>query len=332
MYMTRRDFDTSGAVEVHLARARLIGSRLAADEALSHISAAVLHGLDVWDAPLARVHYTRPPTRSCRVSDDLHIHTSDLADDVVDVDGLRVTSLARTIVDVGRTLSRPRALVIGDSALRSDPIAHADLPRVLAASRGRTGIVAAEAVARMLDGRSESVGESLSRLRMREAGLPMPDLQQEIITRDGRRYRVDFLWRELGIVGEFDGAGKYSEHHRLLAEKAREDALRDLGLEVIRWNWAELSRFHVVVDRFERAMRRQEARRFPPEREMVDGARYNPLLRPFHAPTATPPSDRANRAGSSRGTRFGTGHVAAVPEPRGRRNRRASRDRQGTSD
>ncbi|WP_138842330.1 type IV toxin-antitoxin system AbiEi family antitoxin domain-containing protein [Rhodococcus pyridinivorans] len=276
-YMTREDVDALDPVGVHLARARLVGSRLDVDEALSHVTAAVVHGLDVWDAPLRRIHVTRPPTRSCRVSDDLHIHTSDLDGDVVDVDGLRVTSLARTVVDVARTLTRPRALVIGDAALRAEPTAHLDLPRILAACRGRTGIVAAESVARLIDGRSESVGESLSRLHMIEAGLPMPDLQHEIVVRDGRRYRVDFLWRELGIVGEFDGAGKYTERHDLLAEKEREDALRDLGLEVIRWNWAELSRFHVVVDRFERARRRQQARRAALERETVIGARYNPL-------------------------------------------------------
>ncbi len=278
MYMTRRDFDSSDPVGVHLLRARFVGSRLRTDEAVSHISAAVLHGLDVWDAPLERVHFTRPAMRSCRLSDDLHIHASGLDDDIVDVDGLRVTSLARTIVDVARTLSRPRALVIGDSALRSDPSARSDLPRILAASRGRTGIVAAESVARLLDGRSESVGESLSRLRMREAGLPIPDLQPEIVARDGRRYRVDFLWRDLGVIGEFDGLGKYTEHHRLLAEKAREDALRDLGFEVIRWNWAELSRFDVVVGRFERAVLRRKTHRPAPERETVEGSRYNPLL------------------------------------------------------
>ena len=37
------------------------------------------------------------------------------------------------------------------------------------------------------------------------------------------------------------------------------------------------SRFHVVVDRFERARRRQQARRAAQERETVIGARYNPL-------------------------------------------------------
>ncbi len=58
-YMTREDVEALGPVGVHLARARLVGSHLDADEALSHVTAAVVHGLDVWDAPLGRIHVTR---------------------------------------------------------------------------------------------------------------------------------------------------------------------------------------------------------------------------------------------------------------------------------
>ena len=39
-------------------------------------------------------------------------------------------------------------------------------------------------------------------------------------------------------------------------EKLREDALRDVGRNVVRWIWADLARFHVVADRLDRAFRR----------------------------------------------------------------------------
>ena len=93
--MTREDVDALGPVGVHLARARLVGSRFDADEALSHVTAAVVHGLDVWDAPLGRIHVTRPPTRSCRVSDDLHIHTSDLEAEVTRLESLGAQRVAQ---------------------------------------------------------------------------------------------------------------------------------------------------------------------------------------------------------------------------------------------
>ena len=74
--------------------------------------------------------------------------------------------------------------------------------------------------------------------------------------------RVDFFWEELGIVGEFDGMGKYgagdpaSTAESVRREKLREDAIRGLGFEVVRWTWAELFRFDVVADRFARAVER----------------------------------------------------------------------------
>lgn len=141
--------------------------------------------------------------------------------------------------------------------LRKDPDAALHLSNALRAAAGLDGVSRAHAVIAFLDGRSESVGESLSRIRIEQYGLPSPILQYEVIAGDGRRYRLDFFWEEYGIVGEFDGVGKYTDRRDLVAEKFREDALRDLGLEVIRWNWAELDRFDVVVQRFARARDRR---------------------------------------------------------------------------
>src|SRR5690606_25157426 len=88
-------------------------------------------------------------------------------------------------------------------------------------------------------------------------------LQRELFTPDGVFVaRVDFFWEELGIVGEFDGMGKYgagdprSTADSVRREKLREDAIRNLGFEVVRWTWPELFRFDVVADRFARAVER----------------------------------------------------------------------------
>ena len=95
---------------------------------------------------------------------------------------------------------------------------------------------------------------------MREYGLPVPDLQRELVIFDGRRVRVDFYWEDLGVVGEFDDNEKYTGPRDLINEKRREDGLRDLGLEVVRWGWTELEQFEVVARRFERAADRSRAR------------------------------------------------------------------------
>lgn len=260
VYLRRTDVASLDDVSRHRVLARHFAAALRPGEALSHVSAAVLLGLDVWNVDLRRVHVSRA-SASGRRATYLHVHGTDWRDgDVVAVDGVHVTSVARTIVDLARSLPLDEAVVAGDSGLRAEPSVRERLPDVLTAARHRTGVSRAAAAVRLLDGRSESVGESLSRLRMTRCGLPRPELQHEVVARDGRRYRVDFFWETPGVVGEFDGAGKYSDRRDLVAEKHREDALRDLGLEVVRWTWADLERFDLVAERFARAVARKSKR------------------------------------------------------------------------
>lgn len=230
VHLRRCDHDALDDTGRHRVLARHLGSTLSPGHVISHVSAAVLHGAPVWNLPLTRVHVSRPPSSGARRRGRLHLHAARLAEaDLATVDDVPVMSVARTIADVARTAPRPQAVVLGDALLRNDPAAAAALPRILDAAGGLNGVARARAVAGFLDARSESVGESLSRVRIEEAGLPRPHLQHEVVTRDGRRFRLDFFWQEFGIVGEFDGTGKYSDRRDLVAEKFREDAVRDPG-------------------------------------------------------------------------------------------------------
>ena len=76
--------------------------------------------------------------------------------------------------------------------------------------------------------------------------------------------RVDFYWKEQKTVGEFDGKikdgrllkpGQRSEDV-IFDEKVREDAVRDLNLQVVRWLWADLYRPGVLRDRVLRGFAR----------------------------------------------------------------------------
>ena len=61
---------------------------LGAGAVISHVSAAVLHGLPLWAAPPARVHATRDRRSGARTSRVLHLHAAALEpDEVVAVDG-----------------------------------------------------------------------------------------------------------------------------------------------------------------------------------------------------------------------------------------------------
>ena len=95
--------------------------------------------------------------------------------------------------------------------------------------------------------------------------MPPEELQLEIVGPGGSFVgRVDFAWPCLGIVGEFDGRVKYGrglEPGRDLAdvlwrEKLREDRLRDLGWQVVRWVWADLQDPRALHERLRRAVER----------------------------------------------------------------------------
>lgn len=113
----------------------------------------------------------------------------------------------------------------------------------------------------LADARSESAGESLSRVRILELGFEPPMLQVSFAL--GRTLaRVDFYWPSVGVVGEFDGRLKYTRAAGLGAspaeqvvweEKLREDALRARGLKVVRWVWDDLQRPGVLAGRLRNA-------------------------------------------------------------------------------
>lgn len=158
---------------------------------------------------------------------------------------LRVTTPARTVVDVCRHEPLPWGVAVGDAARRQG-VRLEELEEQLARASRRPGLKRARLVVAFLDGRSESPGESISRWLMREARLPLPDLQAEVETATGK-VRVDFLWEELGLIGEFDGMVKYGVELAgpdptvaLASEKRREDSLRAQGYIVVRWLWDDL--------------------------------------------------------------------------------------------
>ncbi len=188
------------------------------------------------------------------------------APEIILIDNVPVTSLARTVLDLTRTLPMTQAVVAGDRALALG-LRREDLDVGLAAMERWPGIRAARRVVEFLDVRSESVGESVSRVRLMEEGLPTPELQRQVLGPAGQLVaRVDFLWDEHQTIGEFDGKIKYGRLLKpgrriedvIFDEKLREDAVRDLGLQVVRWIWQDLYRPGILRQRVLRAFARVE--------------------------------------------------------------------------
>jgi hypothetical protein len=235
---------------------------------VSHTSAAVLHRLPIWPTALDRVHVTRNRSSGGKRRSIVHVHTAPLPDDhVTAIDGVPATSLVRTVLDLCRTLPIEQAVAAGDAALAYGLVRHVLEDQLTRMTRW-PGIRQARRAVELLDPRSESAGESASRVRLHQDGLPAPDLQHDIFDEQGAFVaRVDFLWKEQRTFGEFDGKIKYgrllkpgqSIEEVLFEEKRREDALRDLGWQIVRWLWVDLYRPGVIRDRVLPAFARSAA-------------------------------------------------------------------------
>jgi hypothetical protein len=250
-----------------LVRATMAGLRRSG--VVSHQSAAVLHGLPLWDAALDRVHITRRPPAWQDTSRVLRCHVARLRDDEVEeVDGVPVTSPVRTALDLARSLPHEAAVVSLDAALRQGMLRADVLRNRLFDLVGTPGSRAAARAVEFADGRSESVGESRSRVLLHRWGLGPTSLQFEVRGPGGLLVaRTDFAWEEHGLIGEFDGR---VTHGRLLRpgqqpgdavfeEKRREDAVRAEGWGVTRWVWADLAAGHRLAARVRRALERSRS-------------------------------------------------------------------------
>jgi len=183
---------------------------------LSHSSAAALWGISR-EKPRIEVSLPRR-SRSNREGIVAHRPTSLAPSDLTRRHGIPVTRAARTLIDIAPRLSDwqlEAAVNRADNHDLVDPECLADQVRHLPGSTGAAALRALlePSTFRLTDSELERM---LLRL-VRSAKLPLPDTQVRL-----RAGRVDFLWRELGLVVEADGL----RYHRTAATQAR-DAKRD---------------------------------------------------------------------------------------------------------
>ncbi|OBA85962.1 hypothetical protein A5662_03530 [Mycobacteriaceae bacterium 1482268.1] len=193
-------------------------------------TAAALYGFDTEEPP--DLHVLNPPGHQLRSVDGLVVHRRDGAPLVLT--GERpATSPAWTAVEVARALRRPRALATLDAALRSGACNRGELWRAAIEQAGRRGIVNVRALLPLADHRSESPMESEARLAMIDGGLPIPELQYEVVDGNGELRRLDFAWPDQRVAVEYDGLDWHSDPEAMRRDRRRQMALQDVGWIVI---------------------------------------------------------------------------------------------------
>jgi hypothetical protein len=155
-----------------------------------------------------------------------------------------ITTPARTAVDLAVHAAGSdtgNVLAVLDTVLHNGLATKDGLHEIASLFRGQAGVATARRLINLADARPESPLESHSRMLFATVGLPMPETQVVLYDDRGRTVgRVDFLWREQRTIGEADGRLKYGRVEVLYREKQREDRLRDLGFEVVRWDGSDI--------------------------------------------------------------------------------------------
>lgn len=186
---------------------------------------------EAWEThrhPVRTIHVVTPHRRRSRLA-GVTVHQSrSLTDEdlVIRADGLAVTSVARTLVDLADSTPVHRLIRYVKEAAYREILDLRAVRRVAARNRNRPGHHALEdAIERYLTGRSTGSRSNLEDMAigdLLEAGLPEPHVNTEVHA-CGRWIEVDLLWRTLRVCVEIDGPG----HRRPSARRAdeRRDAL-----------------------------------------------------------------------------------------------------------
>lgn len=239
----------------YLLTIRAVAESRGSRPVLSHWSAAAIHGLPMIGPWPGRVHMTQDVGTGTRSRGVVVRHSLPLSEsDVVEIDGLLVTSLVRTVIDLAVASAAPSALAAMDAALHVDRfdrqptrLTPAELLDSWEARLPFRGHARARDLIDFSVPNADSPIESASRWNMRVIGCPIPILQQSHFDAQGFIADTDFSWPEFDTVGESDGDQKYldpafrngrSADRVVLDEKIREDRLRALPKIVVRWRWA----------------------------------------------------------------------------------------------
>jgi hypothetical protein len=201
-------------------------------------------GIDVWGAELRRADLVRAVrsevlTSLCRIRPPhATVRPAPGSGDAV------AAAVVQTALDHGPLAG----IVSADDALH-DGVTTASAIEAVARSIVRwPGAGKVRTMLAMMDGRSESVGESRLRVLLTVAGLRL--IPQFPITDGGEAFAfVDLLVDGTNLCLEFDGRMKYGEPDVLWREKKREDRIRRRGYRLERVIWADFGKPKVLLAR-----------------------------------------------------------------------------------
>ena len=208
---------------------------------VSHESAAVLHEFPFVDTDrMVLSHHTRTthdfPGVEVRRTHDLdgwHVTT---------LDGMRVTTVARTIIDLAQERSVRHMSAIVDQLVSREAVDLLEIGAVLGSTgrRGKPGTVTMREVleARLGEDQSGSVLERRGRRLIAGAGLPMPVGEYPVPWTTGRRF--DDAYPERRVAIEWDSRRFHGQMASFEADRVRDRDAAVHGWVVVRFTWDDV--------------------------------------------------------------------------------------------
>src|SRR4051794_865722 len=233
-------------------RLQLLATVLPPDAAFSHLTAAALLGAPV-DAP-ARAHVALRPRKVLPQRAEFIVHGRRLGDeDVVELDGLRITSAAQTFLDLAQHLSPAELVAVGDALARTGHLTPDGLVARLARADRVRGVVRARACAPQLSPLAMSRPESLMRYWLLSSDLPDPQPQVPVHDRWGSVVaHGDLGYPDWKVLLEYEGR-QHAEAEQFGRDVDRYSLMGADGWLVLRFAQRHLNR-GTVLDRTRRAL------------------------------------------------------------------------------
>ncbi|MGH2841125.1 MAG: DUF559 domain-containing protein [Solirubrobacteraceae bacterium] len=160
------------------------------------------------------------------------------------VDGIRCTSVARTLLDLAEVVDRrglERAIDRAEQLRVLDMRAISD---VLDRSNGRRGAAILRAVLAEHYAASTLTASELEErflLICLTAAVPRPDVNAWIALPDNTGYRADFLWRTQRLIVEVDGHATHRTRQAFEQDRRRDQRLTLAGYRVVRFTWRQVT-------------------------------------------------------------------------------------------
>lgn len=247
----------------HLDRLRILHyPHYRSDDVIWGVSAAKFHKLGLFDVPAQPVNVAHPVSSS-RSGSVVRRRICVCDEDIIEVDGIRVTTPAKTAIALKSVLGPAAGFAAMEQVLRrsmlgtdEEAIFQAGYPPNIMSvvpeavnglfgppiSRMTRGTKSVQRLTALITPLSESYAESRASLNLHLLGLP--DFVQQFDVKEGHRTltRLDFLFEGCSIALYVDGTGKYVDggFDVMNKESRQHNRLLSMGYKVIRFKFNEV--------------------------------------------------------------------------------------------